>query len=84
MYSNICTFVQFLEAINSQEHSDLVWQYVENTLSEAIMRYQVSSDSVGSREEFEDLLCKLISSVDKTTVHIYILNKAYLKRLLIN
>ena len=60
------TFSVFRSYSDSQEHSDLMWQYVENSLSQTIIKYQVSSENAGSREEFEELLCKLVSSVDKT------------------
>lgn len=48
-----------------------MWQYIENVLSKEIIRYQVPSDTLSSRKEFEDVLCQLISSVDKTTVVLY-------------
>ena len=32
------------------------------------MKYQVLSDDLSSRKEFEELLCQLVSAADKTTV----------------
>ena len=71
--TSLFLFIQFLEAIDKEEHYDEVWQYIENVLCKEILNYQVPHDDVSSRKEFEDLLCQLISSVDKTTVY-YILN----------
>ena len=75
-------YFQFIEAIDCQEYSDLVWQYVENSLSKTITKYQVSAESTGSRQEFEELLCKLVSSVDKTTVTSYTLRSNSILRTL--
>ena len=61
-------FIQFLEAIDGEEYFDDVWEYIENVLSKEVMKYQVPSDDLNSRKEFEELLCQLVAVADKTTV----------------